>query len=64
MARKHVPPPAGGTQATQQRYNPYDTNPYDPLEDPPSVGKTPLNRDDASNENLQPRPQEPPSPPR
>lgn len=63
MRRKRLPPSAG-PQATQQRYNPYDTDAYDPLCNPASKSKPPLGRDDASNDNPQPRPHQAPSPPR
>jgi len=58
MARKKLPPPAGGRQSAQRQpsRNRYDTDPYDLLNDPPSHGKAPQARDDASNENPQPRP--------
>ena len=64
MARKRLPPPAGNRQHARTGYNPYDTDPYDPLKEPPSKGKVPLDRDDTSNINPQPRPEEPPTPPR
>ena len=55
MERKRVPSPAGRRQHAQVSYNPYDTDPHDPLNNPPSKGKVPLERDDASNINPQPR---------
>jgi hypothetical protein len=64
MARKRIPSAAGGGHPNEQRYNPYDADPYDPLNDSPASGKAPGHRDDASNENPQPRPEEPPSPAR
>ena len=64
MPRKRLPRSAAGPQTTKQAYNPYDTDPYDPLNNPASRTKPPLARDDASNENPQPRPNQPPSPPR
>jgi hypothetical protein len=60
MDRKHVPSPAGARQHAQTRYNPYNANAYDPLRKPPSKGKVPLERDDSSNINPQPGPDEPP----
>jgi hypothetical protein len=56
MPRKRIPQPATKPQATDQDYNPYDTDPYDLLKDPPAAGKSPLHRDDASNDSPQPRP--------
>jgi hypothetical protein len=63
MRRRRLPRTAG-PQTTRQRYNSYDRDPYDPLKKPASKTKPPLARDDASNVNPQPRPGQPPSPPR
>ncbi|HLG74577.1 MAG TPA: hypothetical protein VK009_29505 [Chloroflexota bacterium] len=64
MQRKRPGSPAGSRQSVDHAYNPYDADAYDPLANPPSKGKVPLDRDDASNVNQQPRPDEHPTPPR
>jgi hypothetical protein len=58
MAKKRLPPQAGSRQSVQRQpnRNRYDADPYDPLNNPPSHGKPPLMRDDASNESPQKRP--------
>jgi len=60
MPRKRLPRSAAGPQSTQHSYNPYDTDPYDPLRKPPSKGKVPHERDDSSNVNPQRRPDQKP----
>ncbi|MBV9120011.1 MAG: hypothetical protein JOZ39_04840 [Chloroflexi bacterium] len=60
MPEERVPPVAGAPEHDEPGFNPYDTDPYDPLAHPASGHKPPLLRDDASNDNPQARPGDPP----
>ena len=62
MQQNRVPPAAGGPEQLRPTFNPYNTDAYDPLKDPASAHKAPLEWDDASNVNPQPTPDQPPTP--